>query len=284
KPVVFKDLKLGMPWNKVRNYFPGLRCNASKKYDFPRVPGKKIFGKIREFKFTFKYGKLKSATIVFGPRLFDSKRFAVAIHNVAQRKWGKLSPEKMSKRIKVWSNADYDTVTMSYHKDHWEVKASMPKRDTGDVHAATLTPEQMSSGLTKLLGAPGNWKAAALNEFSRDMTCEQVSKAYKSMTGHNPLKKWSFGTVTIKNHPLIHALKFSFQNGHLRNATLVFHRQLPKETFKVISLRAFEAKWGSVRAEKRDNDIITIYKTHSGSAQRTHRRDHWEIKFDFPKS
>ncbi len=41
KPVVFKDLKLGMPWNKVRNYFPGLRCNASKKYDFPTCTGQK---------------------------------------------------------------------------------------------------------------------------------------------------------------------------------------------------------------------------------------------------
>ncbi|MCP4218689.1 MAG: hypothetical protein GY765_28915 [bacterium] len=284
KPVVFKDLKLGMPWNQVRKYFPGLRCNASKKYDFPRVPGKKLFGKIREYKFTFKYGRLQNATIVFGPRILDEKRFFVALHRVVQRKWGKLSADKIGRRIKVWSNADHDSVTMSFHKNHWEIKTTMPKRDTGDVHAASLTPEVIGAGLSKLLGASGNWKASALGKFYRGMTCEQVSKVYSAMKGHNPYKSWSFGTVTIKNHSLVHALKFSFQDGLLRNATLIFHRQLPKETFKVISLRAFEAKWGKVRPEKRNNDIITKYKSRTGSAQRTFSRDHWEIKFDFPKA
>lgn len=282
KASIFKDLRLGMPCSQVKKYFKGLKCAPAKKYDFPKVTGK-LFGKVKEYKFTFKYGKLQSATIVFGARAFDSKRFETALLNVCQEKWGKLPPEKMAKKVKVWINSDYDSVSLSYVSNNWQLKISMPKKDTGDVTAGSLGEAEIRTALAKLLGPAGKWKAAALTKFNRGNTCDQVKKIYSVMKGCDPGKSWSFGSVLIKNHPLVHALKFSFKNGQLHGAAFIFHRQLPREVFKKVSLEIFEKKWGPVKPGKRNNDILTIYKTNFGTAQRSFILDHWEIKHDFPK-
>ena len=129
----------------------------------------------------------------------------------------------------------------------------MPKKDTGDVAAGTLTAEQIRVGLAKLLGTNKSWKAAVMNRFNRGNTCAQVLQVYKVMKGCDPGKNWSFGNVLIKNHDLVRALKFGFNQGKLQNATLIFHRQLPKEVFKNISLELFEQKWGKLKPEKRNH-------------------------------
>ncbi|MCP5108952.1 MAG: hypothetical protein GY950_36550 [bacterium] len=282
KATIFKDLRKNMPCSTVKKYFKGLRCNPAKKYDFPKVSGK-LFGKVKEYQFTFKSGKLQSATIIFGVRAFDEKRFTTALLNVAQRKWGKLSPEKLNKTVKTWINGDYDTVTMSKSRSNWQLKIAMPKRDTGDVTAGSMNTEDMKNNLLKLLGSNKTWTTPSSGKFKRGDSCAAVSKAYSAMKGCNPAKSWSFGTVTIKNHPLVHALKFSFKQGGLYSVTYIFHRQLPKEEFKKVSLAVFEYKWGKVKPGKRDQDILTIYKSKFGSAQRSFSLDHWQIKHDFPK-
>ena len=282
KPTVFKDLRLGMACKEAKKIFKGIKCDTKKQYDFPRVSGK-IFGKVKEYRFTFNYGKLQNATIVFGARITDAKRFETALINVAQRKWGKLSPEKLQKKVKVWTNSDYDTVSLSPVTNNWYLKVKMPKRDTGDVIASSLNEEQIRTSLNKLLGTSKSWKATVMNRFNRGNTCNQVLQVYKVMKGCDPAKNWSFGTVTIKNHDLVHALKFSFNQGQLQNVTLIFHRQLDKELFKKVSLVVFEQKWGKLKAEKRSQDILTIYKRNFGIAQRNWLYDHWEIKHDFPK-
>lgn len=284
KANVFKDLRLNMPCKEVRKHFKGLKCQSHKKYDFPVVMaglGKKVY----QYKFTFKYGKLQSATIVWGSRMFDAKRFTQALHNVAQRKWGVLKPEKLQANVKVWTNSDYDSVTLSYstHNSKWSLKISMPKKDTGDVHVEGLDVPKMKEILGKVLGTSKYWNAASLAKFRFGMTCNEARAIYSSMKDCDPAKSWSFGKVTITKHPLVHALKFSFKQGRLYNATIVFHRQLPKEQFKQASLAMFEAKWGKVKPEKRDQDILTIYKSGFGIAQRSYSVDHWEIKHDFPK-
>lgn len=282
KPNVLKPLRYGMPCSQVRKYFPGLKCQSWKKYDFPKVPGK-LFGTVKEYQFTFKFGKLESVTIVFSARLLDGNRFATALLNVAQRKWGTLPPEKLNQKYKYWYNSDRDSVSLSYFKANWKLKVSMPKRDTGDVHAAKMSDADVGAALAKLLGDSSRWVVPAMSKFKRGMYCGQVLQVYKTMKGCDPTKNYSWGTVTIKDHPLIHALKFTFNKGQLKSATLIFHRQLDKESFKQISLEMFEKKWGRVKPEKRNNDILTVYKTNYGVAQRTYSRDHWEIKHDFPK-
>lgn len=282
KPIVFKDLRLDMPCSQVKKSFKGIKCNTNKQYDFPRVSGK-LFGKIKEYKFTFNYGKLLSGTIVFAARITGAKRFETALLNVAQRKWGKLLPEKLQQKVKVWTNSDYDTVTLSPISNNWHLKVKMPKRDTGDVTASSLSGDQIRVALVKLLGTSRSWKAAVMNKFNRGNTCSQVLLVYNVMKGCDPIKNWSFGTVTIKNHNLVHTLKFAFNKGHLQNVTLIFHRQLSKTLFKTVSLEVFENKWGKLAPDKRNQDILTIYKRNFGIAQRNYVYDHWEIKHDFPK-
>jgi hypothetical protein len=282
KAAVFKDLKKGMPCSEVRKYFKGLKCNPRKKYDFPKVSGK-LLGKVKEYQFTFKSGLLQSATIVFGARVFDEKRFVTALLNVAQRKWGKLPPEKLSKNVKVWVNGDYDTVTMSKVRTNWQLKISMPKRDTGDITSGSMSKEELQKSLIKLLGSNKTWNTPPAGKFKRGDSCEKVKQVYQAMKGCDPAKSWSFPTVTIKNHALVRALKFSFKQGGLYSITYVFHRQLPRDVFKEVSLGVFEYKWGKVKPEKRNNDILTVYKSNFGTAQRSFYTDHWEIKHDFPK-
>lgn len=282
KADVFKDLKKGMPCSEVRKYFKALKCNPAKAYDFPKVSGK-LFGKVKEYQFTFKSGNLESATIIFGARAFDEKRFVTALLNVAQRKWGKLSPEKLQKDIRTWINGDYDTVTMSKLRTNWQLKIAMPKRDTGDVTASAMSTEDLQKNLIKLLGSNNTWTTPSSGKFKRGDSCDAVKQVYSAMVGCDPAKSWSFGSVTIKNHPLVHTLKFSFKQGGLYSITYVFHRQLPREEFKKVSLAVFEYKWGKIKPEKRDNDILTVYKSNFGTAQRSFYTDHWEIKHDFPK-
>jgi hypothetical protein len=282
KPTVFKNLRYGMPCTQVRKYFKGLKCSSFKKYDFPKVSGK-LFGAVKEFQFTFKYGKLESATIIFGSRLFDAKRFQIALLNVAQRKWGKLSPEKLNKKYKYWYNADRDSVSLSYYKSNYQLKVTMPKRDTGDVKAGFMSANDVRTSLAKLLGSSKNWAVPAMSKFKRNMYCGQILQVYKTMKGCNPVKNYSWGTVTIKDHTLVHALKFTFHKGQLRSAALIFHRQLDKSLFKGISQQLFQQKWGKLSADKLNKDILTIYRTNYGIAQRSFSVDHWEIKHDFPK-
>jgi hypothetical protein len=282
KPTVFKNLKRGMPCGEVKEFFPGLACQDFKKYSFPRVPGR-LSDWIKEYQFTLKYGKLDSAAIIFNARLMNAEQFEISLLNVAQRKWGELPPDKLNQKYKYWYNSDRDSVSLSRYNGNWQLKISLPRRDTGEVTAGALGAQQIEAELAKLLGSAERWEVPAMTKFKSGMTCDQVRKVYRTMKGCDPLKNYSRGSVTIKNHPLIHALNFTFNKGQLKNATLVFHRQLDKELFKRISLPLIEKKWGKVKPEKRNEDLIYIYKYKVGYARRSYMRDHWEISHDFPK-
>jgi hypothetical protein len=283
KPNVFKNLRYNMPCDQVKKIFPELECNTFKKYDFPTVEGK-LFGAVKAYQFTFKFGKLQSATIIFGARVFDARRFATALLNVAQRKWGELPPDALKKKYKFWNNADHDSVSLTYYKTNWQLKVSMPRRDTGDVLAGRLSEATIRVALARLLGGNTQWVAPSMAKFKSGMYCAQVQQVYKTMTGCDPVKNWSWGTVTIKDHPLVHALKFAFNKGKLSSVSFIFHRQLDKELFKMVSVQMFEKKWGPISLEKRDKDTLTIYKSGYGMTQRSYLIDHWEIKHDFPKN
>ena len=259
-----------------------MSCDPSKKYSFPKVSGK-LLGTVKEFKFVFNYGRLKSATVIFGARILDQKKFYTALMRVAQRKWGNLTPDMPPKKYKYWYNADHDRVSLTYYNSNYQLEVSMPKRDTGEIRAGAMSDKEITTALAKLLGSSKYWMVPALSKFSRGMSCNQVKRTYHTLTGCNPNKKYSRGTVTIKNHPLIHALFFSFSNGKLRSAKLIFHRQLPKERTKTLSVIAFEKKWGKVKLSDRQKDHIFIYKREFGFVRRSWMIDHWEISIDFPK-
>jgi len=283
KPTVFKDLKRNMPYEQVKNIkkFRHLQCKSYKSYDFPKVTAG--FGSIKEYKFTFKRGLLQNATIVFGARLFDEKRFYTALLNVAQRKWGELSSEKLNKRVIVWTNSDLDIVTLSKIGSNYQTKVSMPKYDSGDVIAGSLSEQQIRSEFAKLMGSNKSIAPKAFSSFKYNMSCVQVKSIYSSLKGCAPTKSWSFGSVTIVKHPLIHRLKFSFKLGYLQNITILFHRNFDYNTFKRLSLDAFENKWGRLSSDAKENDILTKFIRGYGIVQRNLVGKQWQIKFALPK-
>ncbi len=282
KPDALKDLKFGMRCDQVKKIYPAIICNDWKKYDFPKVPGKPL-GMVKEYEFTFSSGKLESVLIVFNARLFDAQRFGETLLNVAQRKWGTLAANKLKQPKKNWYNADRDTVSLSYSNGNWQVKVTLPKREAGETPAPALVAVGIRESLAQLLGTSNNWVVPVLSKFHQGMYCDQVLQIYKTMEGCEDTKNWSWGTVTIKGHPLVQALKFAFNNGQLKNAVILFHPHLDKGLFKNISLELFEQKWGKIDLAKRNDDILTIYKENYGSVQRSFRMDHWEIKLDFPQ-
>jgi len=283
KPTVLQELRRGMPCEEVRKVkaFRFLECHPEKNYDFPTVSAG--FGKISEYKFTFKNGLLQNVTIVFGARLFDEKRFQQALLNVAERKWGALTPEKLANPVLVWTNPDLDTATLSNVESNYQVQVDMPKRDSGDVAAGSFGAEQIKAELSALLGTGENPMPKAFASFSQKMDCAQVQDKYEPLAGCDPAKNWSFGSVTIAKHPLVHQLKFTFQKGFLRNITIVFHYQLNYEAFKTASLEIFEEKWGAMPANERGADMLTKSVDHFGVVQRSLIGQEWQISFPVPK-
>jgi hypothetical protein len=282
KMTIFKDLRYHMSCAEVQKYFAGIDCNITKKWRYAKYPGN-VSEAIKEYRFTFLEGKLERAGIIFSRKITDSEHFATALLNVAQRKWGTLSPDRLNRKYKFWYNSDRDSVSLSEYRDNWKLEVSLLKRDTGEVYSGTMNEADIRASLARLLGAPERWLIPSLTQFTRGMTCEDVKRVYKTLKGCDPEKKYSRGEVTIQKHDLIHALKFAFREGALVSATMIFHRQLDREMFKKVSLPLFEEKWGKVKPEKRNNDIITVYVPGAGIAQRSFMNDHWEIKQDFPR-
>jgi hypothetical protein len=283
KPAVLQELRRGMPCAEVRNVkaFRLLECHPEKNYDFPKVSGG--FGKISEYKLTFKNGLLQNVTIIFGARLFDEKRFALALLNVAQRKWGELTPEKLANPVLVWTNPDLDTATLSKVDSNYQVQVDMPKQDSGDVAAGSFGAEQIKTDLGALLGKGDGPMPKTFAAYSQKMDCAQVKSKYEPLAGCDPAKDWSFGRVTIAKHPLVHQLKFTFHRGFLRDITIVFHYQLDYEAFKAASLEAFEDKWGAMPADQRGADILTRHVPNFGVVQRSLIGKEWQISFPVPK-
>jgi len=241
-----------------------------------------LFSIVKEYRFNFRRAKLDSVTIVFKNEEFDEKPFSTALFNVAQRKWG--NPSKILKKIKVWKNSDNDTVTLfKQKKNWWDLEITMPKIDSGIVMAGYMKEKEIKKELLKLLGSPKNWNTPPYKLFKRNDSYLKVKKIYPSFQTQGVLLLKGSGIVTIKNHSLIHALRFNFKKGALQSITYIFHRQLPMQLFKKVSLEVFEYKWGKVKLETRNNDIISVNKTNIGIAERRYKKDHWEITHDLLK-
>jgi hypothetical protein len=52
--------------------------------------------------------------------------------------------------------------------------------------------------------------------------------------------------------------------------------------FKQVSLEVFENKFGKVKPEKRDKDIINKFNSDGQGAQRAWLVDHWLLEVDIP--
>lgn len=147
--------------------------------------------------------------------------------------------------------------------------------------AETLDEPTMKAKLSEIIGDKTLWNIPAMKDFKRNANCEDVKKVLTTLTC-DPTK-YDFPKVAVDNNPLISGYKFSFDKGKLYAVTVLFHRHLDKDLFKKVSLELGEAKWGALKPEKRDGDILTWVNSSFDIVQRTYFIDHWEIKVVAPK-
>lgn len=115
----FSNLKKDMEWEKVKAIYPDLVCDADKSHDYPKVQIKNNL-LIDKVKFTFKKGKLSSATLLF-KRQIDRASFKRLSLSVLEEKWGALDVKKRDDDCFVIINSRYNKVLRNYMVDHWEI-------------------------------------------------------------------------------------------------------------------------------------------------------------------
>jgi hypothetical protein len=141
----------------------------------------------------------------------------------------------------------------------------------------------IKSGLQKLVGDKGPWKAAVFAALKKGMSCDDLKKVYADLEGCDPAQEWSFAHANAKDDALVAGYQFSLNSGKLSDATVMFKGSLDKEVFKKASLEVFQAKWGELK-EGQAEDILTWVNSEFNTTQRNYMVDHWELKNDLPEN
>lgn len=138
--------------------------------------------------------------------------------------------------------------------------------------------------LTNVLGTKANWAPTVFSKLKLGMTCDEVKAVYPNLTDCDPTEEFSFASVVVENNPIVSEYGLTFETGKLAGGKLVFKGSLDKDVFKKVSLELFESKWGTVKADEKNADILTIIGPNYIKAQRNYMVTQWEIEFDFPKN
>jgi len=136
--------------------------------------------------------------------------------------------------------------------------------------------------LMDVLGDQSSWVPKYLSNLKAGMSCDDVRKLYTTLTECDAKKEFNYPTAKIENQPIIDEIKFVFDNDKLKDAEIVFKYKID-DTFKEVSLEVFEAKWGAIKLEDRDEDFLTKVSPSFDKAIRNLRRDQWSISFNFPE-
>jgi len=141
----------------------------------------------------------------------------------------------------------------------------------------------VKGGLQKLVGEKTAWKAAVFAGLKKGMSCDDVKKVYADLDGCDPAQEWSFAHANAKDDALVAGYQFSFNNGKLTDATILFKGSVDKDLFKKVSLEVFQGKWGELK-DGQNEDILTWVNSDFNTTQRNYMVDHWELKNDLPES
>ena len=270
KPAVFKDIRKGMTCQEVKQHFPNLSCGDI----IPRATAG-LKSNVSEYKFHFLGGRLYAATIVFGPRLFDEKRFTTALYTVARDKWGRLPEDKLQQP--KWGNPDYDDVEMKYNSTHWEVKVDLPSYDPGETDAASLDEVQIRTELEKLLGPKGNYLPTIIAHLSGGMTCEQVDGLFDLYECKLNTRS-HFTKASVEGHPLVAGLNFSFRNDRLTYVNLIFHYQISRDRLKNVGFELLQENWGDQARVFPEKEYVTVYPKARGILTIQYNGNRWELR------
>jgi hypothetical protein len=147
----------------------------------------------------------------------------------------------------------------------------------------TRNPEELKAQLLDVLGDNTSWKSKALASLKENMTCDEVRALFRDLEECKTTSEFDFPEASSNGHPIIARYKFSFRNGKLYDATIIFKRSLDREQFKAVSLELFDRKWGGIKPDEREKDILTSIGPNFAKAQRSYMMNEWQITHDFPK-
>ena len=148
--------------------------------------------------------------------------------------------------------------------------------------AADMDGATMKQHLNEVLGDSSSWAVAVLGHLKKGMSFEEVKAVFPQASEIDAAKKVSKSTVEGLDNPILKNYELKFREGKLYGALVHFKRNLDKEVFKQVSLEVFENKFGKVKPEKRDKDIINKFNSDGQGAQRAWLVDHWLLEVDIP--
>lgn len=138
--------------------------------------------------------------------------------------------------------------------------------------------------LGEVVGGKESWKPKIFAGLKVNMPCEEVKKLYPTLASCDVAKDFDFQKVAVTDNPLISEYEFVFEKGKLTETRIIFKSNLDKEEFKKASLELFEAKWGVVKPEKREQDILTSIGPKFVKAQRVYMGGQWQLNVDLPET
>ena len=135
-----------------------------------------------------------------------------------------------------------------------------------------------------VIGSNPNWKVTLLKDLHKEMTCDEVRQFFPKLKKCDPAQEWEFAAYSGKplKHP-VDQVKFTFNRGKLRSATIVFQGYMfMDENFGKALLDLAVRKWGPLSSDQAgqssriwtnaDSDMITV----------TYMTDHWELENGLP--
>lgn len=148
--------------------------------------------------------------------------------------------------------------------------------------AKAIDEPVLKKELETALGNKSSWKIAFFSKLSAGMSCDDVKKVFPTLTGCDPAKDYSFPKAKVSDNSIIFEVKFTFKSGQLKGGELKFKSSIDSDLFKKVSAEVFQAKWGNVKPEKKDKNILTRIGPKFAIAQRSLLLKVWGIKADFP--
>lgn len=105
--------------------------------------------------------------------------------------------------------------------------------------------------IAALLGDAESWKAGVFADLSWHMSCDDVRRFFPTLVCASGGGEYDFPRVAADSW-LVSGYEFTFHNGKLEDAAIIFHSWGPQEErFAAALLRAAQCKWGELPASER---------------------------------
>lgn len=152
--------------------------------------------------------------------------------------------------------------------------------------ADALPPEQdiaPTGTLPDLRASVGTRSSEApvpFEKLDRSMTPEDVGAI---IPGAEKVSKHGISKVKVTDVPGVAAYKFSFHDGKLYSATIIYQAKYADQAFVDYFFKAVENKCGPMKAEARAKQLVTYARTDGSVIQAMKFVDHFELSYTPPR-